>query len=468
MADNLIFPIGFDLEKGVEEASKDWDKYAKKLETALAKRAIGVKLSLDNLEDVKKRLAQIKVEPITPDTRNSIKELAKGLQTLAKALEQVQKFSSTNQLGQQNFRNDIALERLRQANERLEIQKRRVALAEQKHAEAMQRSANASKNLSQEFAEQDGYISRLLKRMAVYAAYSGALNFLTSVREVTAEFELQRVSLGAIIQDQQRANQLFAEIKSFALTSPLSILDLTKYTKQVAAYGIETEKLFDTTKMLADISVGLGVDFGRTVLAFGQIFATGYLRASEARQLTEQGIPIVDKLAKKLEELNGRVYTAAEVMDLMSKRAISFEMVESVFKDMTSAGGEFYNMQIKQSQTLFGMWAKLGDAASVMYDQIGNTQGVNEGMKTLIQTLELLMRHWKDTARVIDVAVGSMAVYAFGLKNVSISTKALAGTTALLNLAHKQQVIQTPKIVAAIIGQNLATKISTNLTRLHI
>lgn len=73
-------------------------------------------------------------------------------------------------------------------------------------------------------------------------------NFAASVREVTAEFELQRVSLGAILQDQTKANALFSEIKQFALKSPVSILDLTKYTKQLAAYKIGYDELFETTK----------------------------------------------------------------------------------------------------------------------------------------------------------------------------------------------------------------------------
>lgn len=468
MADNLIFPIGFDLQKAVEEASQNWDKkYAKRLEQAIAKRPVRIKLEFEKLEDVKTRLAQLKIQPITPETRTAIRELAKELQVLAKALEQVQKFSKTTQLGQRNFTNDVQMEKLRQANERLEIQKRRVALAEQKHAEAMQRSATASRQLSSEFQNQDGYISRLLKRMAVYAGYSMATNFLTSVRDVTAEFELQRVSLGAIIQDQQRANQLFAEIKSFALTSPLKILDLTKYTKQVAAYGFETEKLFDTTKMLADISVGLGVDMSRLTLFLGQVYATGHLRASEVRQATEAGIPLVDKLAQKLTEANGRLVSAADVMDLISKRAISFEQVEEVFQDMTSAGGEFYNMQVKQSQTLYGMWSKLGDAAAIMYDQIGNTSTVNAGMKTTMGLLESMMRNWKTTARVLDTVSVALAVYVIGLKNAAVASTAMTTTEAARLAITNRQIIATPKLIAAIIGQNTATKLSTTLTKAH-
>lgn len=478
MADNLIFPIGFDLEKAVEQAGKDWNsKYADKLEKLIAKRLVNVKLNLDtknldSLDAVKKRLAELKVEPITPETKTAIKELTSELRQLAKALETLQKYSknptkgavdtSKVQLNEARAKAQAAL-----AAQRTAKAEDNLAAARLKAARAANVHASATRNASKAYGEQSTYLDRLIERMAVYWSIRQVGNFLTNVREVTAQFELQRVSLGAIIQDQQRANQLFAEIKSFALTSPLKILDLTKYTKQVAAYGIETENLFDTTKMLADISVGLGVDMSRLTLFLGQVFATGYLRASEVRQATEAGIPLVDKLAEKLSEANGRLVSAAEVMDLISKRAISFEQVEEVFKDMTSAGGMFYNMQVKQSQTLFGMWSKLGDAAAMMYDQIGNTEAVNTGMKSLIRFLELMMRNWKTTARVLDTVGMGLIVYVVGLKKAAIASQALSVSEAARLAITKSQVIMTPKLVAAIIGQNKATKLSTVLTKAH-
>ena len=75
MAENLRFPIVFDLEKGVEAAIKDWDgKYADKLEKAIQKRALNVKLkfdpkAFDNLDDVKRRLAELKITPLSPKTK---------------------------------------------------------------------------------------------------------------------------------------------------------------------------------------------------------------------------------------------------------------------------------------------------------------------------------------------------------------------------------------------------------------
>lgn len=460
MADNLIFPIQFDLEKAVNDAGQQWDKkYAKKLEDYINKRPIKVKLDFESLTDVKTRLAQLKIEPITPETKAAIKELASELRTLAKALEQVQKYSKNPaQLGQQNFRNDVQLEKLRQANERLEVSKRRVALAEQKHAEAL---SSTSKKIN----EQHSYVSRLIKRMAVYASFSYAGNFLTSIREVTAQFELQRVSLGAIIQDQARANELFSEIKSFALKSPVKILDLTKYTKQLAAYKIGVDELFDTTKRLTDISVGLGVSMDRVVLAYGQVRARGALYSSEIRQFTEMGVPIVEELAAKLSKVNGELVTSKDVLKLVEKGAISFELVKEVFDDMTSAGGAFYNMQEKQGNTLFGLWAKLGDAASVMYDEIGNTSFVNGQMKGAIAILTDLMKNWRYVANAMMMAVPTMLlVHNIEKSRAATSARQIAAMNTLTAATSKRMVAEKALNQAIASGlANTAAKARMNL-----
>lgn len=567
MADNLIFRIGFDLEKGVKDAQAQMDSALRRLQKTADGKPLTIPISLDpskfttfesalrgsiqhitddakslkaaldsslqtdnsaNINRITEAMRSLEAawkalpnnqkfdinDRLTPKAQEMIRqfnELATASSTYGQTLSQIagkikrvadeeakanqtrndgyvklrktlgaqensianlsakikayQQILNSKEIGSRSF--ERVAEKIRKLSEKLDAARAKIKALTQTAVSSNAKHAQSVNHVTQEYQKQDGYVSRLLKRLAVYASFQYASQFLTNIREVTAQFELQRISLGAIIQDQQKANQIFAEIKSFALTSPLKILDLTKYTKQVAAYGFETEKLFDTTKMLADISVGLGVDMSRLTLFLGQVFATGYLRAAELRQATELGIPLVDKLAKKLEELNGRAYTAAEVMDMISKRAISYELVEQVFKDMTSAGGEFYNMQIKQSQTLFGMWSKLGDAAALMYDQIGNTSSVNSAMKTTIGLLETMMRNWKTTARVLDTIAVALGVYVIGLKNASVASKAVTVAEGARLAITNAQVIATPKLVAAIVGQNAATTLSTTLTKAH-
>ncbi|MDE6535195.1 MAG: hypothetical protein K2K82_04200 [Muribaculaceae bacterium] len=447
-------------EQETNNAAKEAERQAK-AEAQARKQAIDAANAENKARQVayNARIKQGKeTQRILQAEENSIANITAKLQV------QQQRLQSAN-LGSAKF-NKIA-EEVKRLTQELDKANKKMRDLTGATTTASATQAAAVHQVTEEFKNQDGYISRLLKRMAVYAGYSAIGSFLTNVREVTAQFELQRVSLGAIIQDQQRANQLFDEIKSFALTSPLKILDLTKYTKQVAAYGIETNKLFSTTKMLADISVGLGVGMERLTLFLGQVYATGYLRASEVRQATEAGIPLVDKLAKKLTEANGKLVTAADVMDMISKRAISFEQVEEVFKDMTSAGGEFYNMQVKQSQTLFGMWSKLGDAAALMYDQIGNTSSINSAMKGTIGLLEKMMRNWQTTGTLLGSLAIGVGTYTIALKNASVASKALTFSEGARLAVTKAHVITTPKMVAAIIGQNAATKLSTILTKAH-
>lgn len=426
----MIFRIGFDLDAAVKKAAKDWDgKYADQLEKAIQKRAIAVKLKLDtrnfdSLDNVKKRLAELKLEPITPETKGAIKQLAAELTTLAKALESVQKYSTraggtpeavrNSRISVNEAKRQVELEKARVQAARAALAEGKLAQARNKSANAAVRSASATRSANNEYNTLSGTIERLARRMVAVYSIHQVTGFLTNVREVTAEFELQRVSLGAILQDQLKANQLFSQIKQFALKSPVKILDLTKYTKQLAAYKIGYDELFETTKRLTDVSVGLGVSMDRVVLAFGQVRATGYLRASEVRQFTEMGVPIVEELASKLSAMNGQLVTAADVMELISKRGISFEMVKEVFDDMTSAGGIFYNMQEKQGNTLYGMWQKLGDAASVMYEEIGNTEPVNKAMKGLIGLLSDLMRNWETVAKAMMSLGIAGAIFSIG------------------------------------------------------
>lgn len=567
MADNLIFPIGFDLEKGVADAQKQMDAALKRLQKTADSRPLTIPMSLDaskfttfeaalrgsiqhitddaknlkaaldnslqtdnsaninriteamrNLEAAWKALPNNQKfdinDRLTPKAQEMVRqfnELATASSTYGQTLSQIagkikraaeeeakanqkrndgyaklrktlgaqensianlsakikayQQILNSKEVGSKSF--ERVAEKIRKLTKQLGKAKEKVAeLTGQTQSGAARQSA-AVRQVSNEFKNQETYVSRLLKRMAVYASFSYTGNFLTNVREVTAQFELQRVSLGAILQSQEKANQLFSEIKAFALKSPVSILDLTKYTKQLAAYKIGYDELFETTKKLTDVSVGLGVSMDRVVLAYGQVRATGYLRASEVRQFTEMGVPIVEELAAKLEKLNGEAVTAADVMELISKRGISFEMVKEVFDDMTSAGGMFYNMQEKQGNTLFGLWAKLGDAASVMYDEIGNTSIVNSGMKEAIRLLSDLMRNWRNVGLVVAESAAVFAIWKLQAVNAALVTNALTAAEVRALAVKKVHYKMQPAIIRGIIGETNARKLSIITVRAH-
>lgn len=350
-------------------------------------------------------------------------------------------------------RNAVIAEQRRAATARAET-------AELRLAQAQQRTTRTTERQNKAYRTQESYLQRLAKRMIAYAGVHQVFSFLRNIREVTAEFELQRVALGSIIGDLNEANKMFEQIKAAAVKSPFQIKELVTYTKQLAAYKIGTDELFETTQRLADISAGLGVSMDRLVLAYGQIRATGYLRASEVRQLTEAGIPIVEELAQKMSQLRGETVSAAEVMGMISERAISFGMVKEVFEDMTSAGGMFYKMQEKQAETLRGQWSNLQDSVAIMYEEIGNTESVNYAMTSMIGLLKSLAQNWQDVGAVIASLGVSFSVYYIAMKNATVASKALTIAEAERQAIEATQISRTPQIISMIIGEARARKLA--------
>lgn len=273
-----------------------------------------------------------------------------------------------------------------------------------------------------------GTQNRLLRELAGYgAAYFSVRTverFISSLVRVSGEFELQHRTLQAIVGDIDAADKIFNQLQVLAVKSPFSFSQLTSYTKQLSAFSIPTEELYETTKMLADVSAGLGVDMGRIILAYGQIRSAAFLRGQEVRQLTEAGIPILTELAKQFTEIEGRMISAGEVFDKISMREVPFEMVEQVFKNMTSEGGKFYNMQEIQAETLKAKVKNLGDQYDIMLYQIGQAQdGLLKGSVTAIGNL---MEHWQAIGRVIVSVASGFGVYAAVLATIAVRKKALA------------------------------------------
>ena len=233
--------------------------------------------------------------------------------------------------------------------------------------------------------------------------------WLMHMVDVRAQFELQNIALRSIIQNKEKADQIFAEVQQLALKSPFSIMELNKFTKQMAAYGVEADKLVGTTKRLADVSAGLGVDMGRLILAYGQVKTANYLRATEVRQFTEAGLNITQELANYFTELNGKMVTAGDVTEMITKRMVKFEDVAEVFKRVTSAGGMFYEMQEKQSEGLKGQIQRIGDAYSIMLNDIGKSnQGTIAGV---LATVRELIKNWRVVAEYIKMAAGAYLLY---------------------------------------------------------
>lgn len=294
-----------------------------------------------------------------------------------------------------------------------------------------QKNAASSKEFTEELTKQSRMMREFVNTLKTYAGFYFFRDMFQELVNIRGEFELQQVSLRAIIQDARRADQIFNQIKGLAVISPFQFGELVSYTKQLAAFQIPVNELYGTMKSLADVSAGLGVDMGRIILAYGQIRSAGVLRGQELRQLTEAGIPALDALRKKLEEVRGVAQTTDDVFNAISTRQVPFEYIKEMFTTMTEDGGMFYKMQEIQAASLKGMVSNLADAYQVMMNNIGEAN--DSVLKGIVGSITDAMTNWRYFAKAIEgVAVGYAALKALQLARIAMLGKKLLQQLMLL------------------------------------
>ena len=401
------------------------------------KTAEAFNTQMSRVLDIKRQIANADVKS-AKNAEKIAREQAKTAAEVAKQQEKVR---------QEQARTE-AVAVASQQRQRREIEKTGAAaiINAEKEQKAKLQTASVQERLNRLLQQGNASYNnhgRLLRELGGYAATYFSIHtverFLSSLVRVSGEFELQHQTLKAILQDGDGADRIFNQLQTLAVKSPFSFSDLTSYAKQLSAFSVPMEELFDTTKMLADVSAGLDVDMSRIILAYGQIRSASFLRGQEVRQLTEAGIPILTELAEQFEEIEGRIVSAGEVFDRISAREVPFEMVAKVFRDMTSEGGKFYNMQEVQAETLKAKVKNLGDQYDVMLYQIGQAQdGLLKGSVSLIGDL---MSHWEAIGRIIVSAASGFGAYAAVLAAVAVRKKVLLAIDAISTIARQTRVL---------------------------
>lgn len=330
-----------------------------------------------------------------------------------------------------------------------------------KHNQALTEAGVKSQQLATRHRNLMDTAGQLSRQLALVFSVSQIEGYIRKIVEVRGQFELQQVALRAILQDKDKADKIFSQTMQQALKSPFQAMQLVTFTKQLAAYRIESDKLFDTTKRLADVSAGLGVDIQRLILAYGQVKAAAYLRGTEVRQFTEAGINLYGELQSYFEEVKGEAYTTAQIVDMISKRMVKFEDVEAVFQRMTDKGGLFYNMQEVQVNTLHGQINRLKDVISIMQNEIGKSN--QEGflsISTAINLANTLLENWRTVASVLKTIITAYGTFktvsgAMWIAERIYMTKGIAMQKTRISLKFKE-IMATRTQTAATVGATAA------------
>lgn len=388
------------------------DKTDKQLKEIRSKVIAGLKKELPALDikidrsklaaDVRKALSG---EKFTIDVRTSD---GKALGSLTAGQLRAQRAAAIQ--AESDAKVALANARAKAAADRASASLQRLAAAHAGAAGAAERNASALGRTASAAQRTVGFMGSLRNELAQLGQVYFFQDLARRIVNVGGELENQRIAMGAILKDTGKARAMFDKVQTLAVKSPFGVMQLNQSAKMLTAYNIQYSDLYDTLRRIADISAGVGVSMDRIILAYGQIKAKHVLAGTELRQLTEANLPIIDMLSKQYSQQEGRLVNASEIYDRVSRKQVSFEDVKKAFKEMTDAGGQFYNTQEAMSESLRSKWKNLGDAIDVAFGSVAQS-GIGDVMKGIADILTDMTSHWRTMAWTIGGAVAGLKSY---------------------------------------------------------
>jgi len=191
------------------------------------------------------------------------KELMKKLEQAKKEAISVQQImqdimrsrsqATNTQTGNESRRNALNQARIQEIQtrslERQRIQQEQLA-REVLRTESLRQRMNSQSTASQNsltnaigltnktMFSQRNLLMQMSQALGIYFSIYQVGAFVKELANVSGEFEKQRASLAAILQDTDAATKIFNQVKELAVVSPFNFKELTDYAKQLSAFSI--------------------------------------------------------------------------------------------------------------------------------------------------------------------------------------------------------------------------------------
>lgn len=476
---------------------RSYSDMVSKLRTALGSEVFEIKVNA-NAQKAKETINQTlnamssggQINPVNPaaignvnqlklaviEAGESVRRTNSYIKELERELQMVRRTSGEFSPEAMKIREELARARMSLREEKdlqgqSTYQKRLASLTQSQLNQQMREGASAARQLASDSIRVNTTLAngihistRLGSALSSLFAVDAARRFLENVIEIGGQLEMQRISIGAILDDVSHANELFGQIKDLAIKSPFGVVELDQYSKQLSAYGFQYNELYDMTKRLADISAGAGQDIGRLTLALGHVRSATYLTGITLRQFSMNNIPMLRMLADYYSELEHRAVSTAEVTKRISNKQVSYEdVVEQIYR-MTDAGGKFYNMQEKVSTSLKAKFKNLKDSFDIMYGEIAESN-IGDVLKGTAALLTTFARQWKSVGMLLGVVAAQfgtarIATLAFsqGINASALNVGLFARSTAKLTAEQIENYLVTGQITKAQLLNAVAIK----------
>ncbi|MEA4886370.1 MAG: tape measure protein [Bacteroides graminisolvens] len=290
--------------------------------------------------------------------------------------------------------------------------------------EVQENISQTSKKIASEGDSIESYFSKIAKSAAAIGLGLSAKEIVSNVTTIRGQFQQLEVAFRTMLGNEKEADSLMRQLVKTAATTPFDLQSVSKGAKQLLAYGSNAESVNNELIMLGDVASGVSIPLGDLVYLYGTLRSQGRAYAVDIRQFAGRGIPIYEELAKVMG------VNVKEVNSLVEAGEVGFPQVEKAFKNMTSAGGMFYNLMEEQSKTITGQISNIGDSISVMYNNIGKS---SEGfINTTLSGTSYIIKNYEEIGKVLIELTATYGAY----KAVLIAVAAMqnlqaAGLTSL-------------------------------------
>uniref|UniRef100_A0AAU8ATB8 Tail tape measure protein n=1 Tax=Dulem virus 31 TaxID=3145749 RepID=A0AAU8ATB8_9VIRU len=228
----------------------------------------------------------------------------------------------------------------------------------------------------------------------------------TAMAKTAMDFESMQQQLSVMLGSTKKGEKMFKDITDFASHTPLETKDIMDATNTMLSFGISSDKVLKYQRQLGDIAGGNKERFQSLALAFSQASSAGKLQGQDLLQMINAGFNPLEQIAKR----TGK--TVGYWKDMMSKGAVTMDMVTQAMEDATSEGGRYYNMMDKMSKTASGQWSTLMDNLNMTLAQFGTLilPYVIKGIEKLSKAFEYLQSLTPAQKKLILVVGGFLAL----------------------------------------------------------
>lgn len=208
----------------------------------------------------------------------------------------------------------------------------------------------------------------------IRSALSGIPGLLAGLGAGAAAGWMARLAAGAeqtaiafevLLGSASASKQMVDALRALDMKTVFGFRELGDAAKMMLNYGVAGESVVPMLSTISDIASGDSMKLEGLTRAFGQIAATGRLLGQDLNQMIQNGFNPLQEISRITGESMG------SLKKKMEAGGISAEMVARALESATSAGGRFYGMNDRMSQTTAGQFAKLKSNVELLAIEIG-------------------------------------------------------------------------------------------------